>query len=367
ARGRVEVGVGVEPDDDHAGVGARHLGQGRQRRGAAGERGDRPGAGGERLAEPVREPPEVRARRVELGLPAGPERRTRLRHRGHGHRQPGAQRVGQLRGRGDRGVVAVAGPADVADDGIRCGLCGPCGLCAHARLLRCPRVVPAPATVPKSPLPRSTPRTCVSERIPAVPPARPSGGPDTLAGMDALATLAAVGSSVVFCLLFAAVVRRVLGVPVSLVRAALAALAASFAANPLLAGLIGTPADDGRPDLALGLYLALVMVFAVVLAMLLLVVAEILVPDGSLPGPLELWRNGRARLARSRRYAQILRILAGRGLTRFLRGREPRASSSAERRELARSLRLALEEGGVAFVKLGQQLSTRRDLLPPEV
>lgn len=185
--------------------------------------------------------------------------------------------------------------------------------------------------------------------------------------MDALATLAAVGSSVVFCLLFAAVVRRVLGVPVSLVRAALAALAASFAANPLLAGLIGTPADDGRPDLALGLYLALVMVFAVVLAMLLLVVAEILVPDGSLPGPLELWRNGRARLARSRRYAQILRILAGRGLTRFLRGREPRASSSAERRELARSLRLALEEGGVAFVKLGQQLSTRRDLLPPEV
>jgi predicted unusual protein kinase regulating ubiquinone biosynthesis (AarF/ABC1/UbiB family) len=34
---------------------------------------------------------------------------------------------------------------------------------------------------------------------------------------------------------------------------------------------------------------------------------------------------------------------------------------------LARSLRQALEEAGVTFVKLGQVLSTRGDLLPPEV
>ena len=33
---------------------------------------------------------------------------------------------------------------------------------------------------------------------------------------------------------------------------------------------------------------------------------------------------------------------------------------------MASSLRLALEDGGVTFVKLGQVLSTRRDLLPPE-
>ena len=36
------------------------------------------------------------------------------------------------------------------------------------------------------------------------------------------------------------------------------------------------------------------------------------------------------------------------------------------RARLARSVRLAMEDGGVTFVKLGQVLSTRRDLLPAE-
>ncbi len=55
------------------------------------------------------------------------------------------------------------------------------------------------------------------------------------------------------------------------------------------------------------------------------------------------------------------------GLGRFLRGqRRSGVDSSSSRRELARSVRRALDEGGVTFVKLGQQLSTRRDLLPPE-
>ena len=36
------------------------------------------------------------------------------------------------------------------------------------------------------------------------------------------------------------------------------------------------------------------------------------------------------------------------------------------RAKLARSVRLAMEDGGVTLVKLGQVLSTRRDLLPAE-
>jgi ubiquinone biosynthesis protein len=103
------------------------------------------------------------------------------------------------------------------------------------------------------------------------------------------------------------------------------------------------------------------------LAMVLLVLAEVLVPEGSLPGPVELWRGWRGRLDRTRRYAQITRIATRHGLGRFLRGRwHTGVDTAASRRQLARSLRLALEDGGVTFVKLGQQLSTRRDLLPEE-
>jgi ubiquinone biosynthesis protein len=42
------------------------------------------------------------------------------------------------------------------------------------------------------------------------------------------------------------------------------------------------------------------------------------------------------------------------------------ADVPGRRAGLARSVRLALEEGGVSFVKLGQLLATRRDLLPTE-
>ncbi len=169
-----------------------------------------------------------------------------------------------------------------------------------------------------------------------------------------------------------AIVRRLLGVHVSFLRSAVAAAAALVIARPLLDSLIDEPPVSGGPagepvTTELLLYLALLTVFAFVVAMVLIVIAEVLVPDGSVPGPLDLWRSGRARLSRSGRYVEILRIATRHGLARFLRGRRHLAlGTSAERRELARALRRALEDGGVTFVKLGQQLSTRHDLLPEE-
>ena len=72
-------------------------------------------------------------------------------------------------------------------------------------------------------------------------------------------------------------------------------------------------------------------------------------------------------MGRTRRYSQIGRILVRRGLLPYLRGgRRSELATTEGRARLARSLRLALEDGGVTFVKLGQVLSTRRDLLPPE-
>ncbi len=51
----------------------------------------------------------------------------------------------------------------------------------------------------------------------------------------------------------------------------------------------------------------------------------------------------------------------------YLRGaRRAELQTRDGRVALARSLRLALEDGGVTFIKLGQVLATRRDLLPAE-
>ena len=72
-------------------------------------------------------------------------------------------------------------------------------------------------------------------------------------------------------------------------------------------------------------------------------------------------------MARAHRYSTIVRIALRHGLGRFLRGR-PGAGpkSAAARRRLAKSLRESLDEAGVTFVKLGQVLSTRAELLPVE-
>jgi ubiquinone biosynthesis protein len=72
-------------------------------------------------------------------------------------------------------------------------------------------------------------------------------------------------------------------------------------------------------------------------------------------------------MARARRYSQISRIAIRHGLAPDLRGRRRAELDTPEgRARLARSVRQALEDGGVTFVKLGQVLSTRSDLLAPE-
>jgi len=174
-----------------------------------------------------------------------------------------------------------------------------------------------------------------------------------------------VPTLVLTVLAFGAVIRRLLGVRLGPVRTALAAVVALAVAGPLLGALLPDPAATGTATALL--YLLLAVCCGSLAAMTVVVVAEVVLPDGSVPGPVELWRGSRARLARSRRYAQILRIAGRHGLGRFLRARRISGVGSHDaRRDLARSLRRALEDGGVTFVKLGQQLSTRGDLLPAE-
>ncbi len=103
----------------------------------------------------------------------------------------------------------------------------------------------------------------------------------------------------------------------------------------------------------------LVFVCSPVIAMVMLVIWEAVVPTGAVP-PVRTWFKGlRARIGRTRRYLQILAIAGRHGLIGLLRGRQ-----AGQDAEMARALRRALDDAGVTFVKLGQILSTRRDLLP---
>ena len=155
--------------------------------------------------------------------------------------------------------------------------------------------------------------------------------------------------------------RRLLGLPVGALRALIAGLLGFVAA--LLLGRSLQAAQPGH----LVAFVTVVLGIPLIVAMLFIVMAEVLVPSGTLPQPVEMLRGTRKALARSRRYAQISRIAVRHGLGPYLRGRRVRGADAAGgRAALAQSLRKALEEGGVTFIKLGQLLSTRSDLLPEE-
>lgn len=174
--------------------------------------------------------------------------------------------------------------------------------------------------------------------------------------------------TVLTVLVLAVGLRRLMGMALSPLRTLIAALIAFFVASPIITAMAGATVTSKNPGLLPGLWFVFLgVVIAILVGMIFLVISEALVPSGSLPGPLYLLRGTRRLAGRSRRYAQIVRILTRHGLIPYLRGgRRSELATADGRARLARSLRLALEEGGVTFVKLGQVLSTRRDLLPPE-
>jgi ubiquinone biosynthesis protein len=173
--------------------------------------------------------------------------------------------------------------------------------------------------------------------------------------------------TVLAVLLLAAGLRRLIGTTLSPLRTVIAALIAFFAASPIITAMAGAAVWSKHPGILPGLWFVFLgVVIALVVGMLFLVVSEALVPSGSLPGPLHAMLGTRL-ASRARRYWQLSRILARHGLIPYLRGGRRSELATAEgRARLARKLRLALEDGGVMFVKLGQLLSTRRDLLPAE-
>ena len=166
--------------------------------------------------------------------------------------------------------------------------------------------------------------------------------------------------TIIFMSILAAVANRVLDVRIGFIRL-------------LLAGLVGLGAEVGfesqfvwgnkeyTPAL---MPLQVGIVFFAAIAFL--VIAEFIVPAGSVSRPDQWWKRIVSRMQRSRRYAEISRIALKNKLIPFRPNTEPTSAGSSERTQQGQALRAALERAGGAFIKLGQLLSTRTDLLPAE-
>ena len=162
--------------------------------------------------------------------------------------------------------------------------------------------------------------------------------------------------------------RRLLGEQrFSLSRTVVAGLAGQTAGNAIINALAaGVPTSlgtKGSPPYGVLIgFVALGWACALLIAMAILVVWQAFVPAGTVPPPTSWPGRLRARAARSARYWQIVRIFTRAGLGPLLRG----GAAGGRPAALARSLSQALDRSGVVFVKFGQALSARRDLLPPE-
>ncbi len=182
-----------------------------------------------------------------------------------------------------------------------------------------------------------------------------------------LANVIAVIFLLTFPIVLAFLARRMLGSPIGwprslIVGVGIELLGASLG-NLIMreAGLEASEAEASAGEIYLVLVLALAWAFA--LGVAALVFLEVIAPTGSIPTPLAVMRNMRRSLRQFRRTMVIARIASRHGLAQFIRrSRGGRSTQNATPEALA----AALEDGGPTFVKLGQMLSSRSDLLSDE-
>jgi ubiquinone biosynthesis protein len=178
--------------------------------------------------------------------------------------------------------------------------------------------------------------------------------------------------SIVAAAAVAYVGRRVLGVPVGWPRSILVGLTVLAALNVVLPWMADRlelridPADVSTGLAALLVFL-LVVGWLFFLGIAFLVALELIIPTGSIPTPWQLVAQIRARNRRTKRYLRVLTIAARHDLGGFVRrsNRRTTPSLSTPAPALARSVRGALNDGGVTIIKIGQLLSTRPDLIGP--
>lgn len=167
-------------------------------------------------------------------------------------------------------------------------------------------------------------------------------------------------ATVVLMLLLGALSRRLLGVRMSAGRIILAGVLGLAAGVGFESQFIWRAADY-TPAMIPVLFGIIILV-----AVTVLVVSELLIPQGTLPRPDQWVRLTRATFDRNSRYLELLRIAARHRLFTIKLGPGSNAAQGPRRNAQAHALKQALEEAGGAFVKLGQLLSTRPDVLPAE-
>ncbi|WP_109471181.1 ABC1 kinase family protein [Ornithinimicrobium cavernae] len=181
-----------------------------------------------------------------------------------------------------------------------------------------------------------------------------------------LLILASVGVNI---LLLGLVTRRLLGVPVGWTRTLLVSLLVAYGGGAVsrpIGEALGIFTDQNTIDPAhqalAGGVVVLMLAWGIALGLGVLVILEALVPTGTLPSLTRLLRDLPARRRRARRYTRIVALAVKHGLGGFLSSRA-RSDLGDEAPQVARSLREAMTEAGVTYVKLGQMIATRPDLV----
>ncbi|PXA72767.1 ABC1 kinase family protein [Cryobacterium arcticum] len=164
--------------------------------------------------------------------------------------------------------------------------------------------------------------------------------------------------------------RSLLGTTVGWLRTFLVGLLVFVASWPFSyfvateARVIATDGSLRAPVLVVVLFVALAFGWVFAFGIALLVATEALWPTTA-ANPVDAIRAALHRRRRTKRYLQILTLLSKHGIGWILHerpGLPPRGR--ARRGGTPAALVAAINEAGVTFVKLGQLLSTRRDLLP---
>lgn len=181
-----------------------------------------------------------------------------------------------------------------------------------------------------------------------------------------MTSIVVVSTVLVSAAIMAVVLRRTLGARTGWPRTLIVATLAFSVAGPVSnafavpAGLLDPGGEILAPPAVVVAFILVVFLWLFALAAGLLVVLEAIWPTGSVPDPMTLRRNARSALRRTRRYAGLTWIGSRSGLRRLMR-------LGPDSGEFGPTLVRTIEEAGVTFVKMGQMLSARPDLVPPNV